>query len=58
MVKYIDTYIGEEALLEVYECECGFYIGLDVTFLDQVGDIDWRCPACERVHKVKGADDD
>jgi len=36
----------EEYVLEVIECDCGFHIGLDATYLDQVGDIDIKCPSC------------
>ena len=42
-LKPIET---EEYSLEVYECDCGFHIGLDATYLDQVGDIDIICPSC------------
>ena len=34
--------------LEVFECQCGFHIGLDASYLDQVGDITLPCPSCER----------
>lgn len=37
---------NDEVQLEVVECDCGFHIGLDATFLDQVGDIEIHCPAC------------
>ncbi len=31
--------------LAVYECPgCGFHLGLDVTYLDQQGDLDVPCP--------------
>jgi hypothetical protein len=36
----------EEYSLEVVECECGFHIGLDATYLDQVDKIDINCPNC------------
>ena len=32
--------------LEVYECSCGFHIGVDYTYLDQVGDLSVSCPVC------------
>jgi len=36
----------EEYSLEVVECECGFHMGLDATYLSQVGDISIKCPSC------------
>jgi DNA-directed RNA polymerase subunit RPC12/RpoP len=36
----------EEYTLEVIECDCGFHIGLDATYLSQVGDINIKCPSC------------
>jgi hypothetical protein len=38
--------------LELYECQCGFHFGVDATYLDQVGDIELKCPSCEEVHKI------
>lgn len=38
---------------EVIECECGFHIGLDATYLDQVADIDIKCPACGETISVR-----
>ncbi|KKN26571.1 hypothetical protein LCGC14_0873390 [marine sediment metagenome] len=38
------TPVGVE--LVVVECGCGFHIGLDHTFLDQVGTTDVVCPSC------------
>ncbi len=32
--------------LEVGECECGYHFGVDVTYLDQVGDLLLVCPNC------------
>lgn len=32
--------------LEVYECECGFHIGLDATYLEQVEEVVIECPSC------------
>ena len=51
MSKYIEDVSGELSSLEVYECMCGFHIGLDSSFLDQVSDdISVECPSCgERI---------
>lgn len=42
-LKSIET---EEVQFEVVECDCGMHLGLDATFLDQVGDFTLVCPAC------------
>ena len=35
--------------LEVYECNCGFHIGIDSSYLEQVEDtVQIECPACGR----------
>lgn len=39
----------EKVELEYIECDCGFHIGLDATYLDQVGDFKINCPACQKV---------
>ena len=35
--------------LEVIECDCGFHLGLDSTYLEQVGPITIECPVCGNV---------
>lgn len=42
-LKDVET---DRYVLEVYECDCGFHIGLDASYLDQVGDIIIPCPGC------------
>jgi len=32
--------------LEVVECDCGYHMGIDATYLDQVGDFATFCPSC------------
>jgi hypothetical protein len=34
--------------LEVGECDCGYHFGIDATFLEQVSDVKFPCPACGR----------
>ncbi len=46
-MKYIETVSTETVELEVIECSCGFHIGIDGTYLDQVGDIKMECPSCQ-----------
>lgn len=33
----------------VFECGCGFHIGLDASYLDQVNDIVLPCPNCDTI---------
>jgi len=39
----------EEYSLEVIECGCGFHIGIDASYIDQVGPVDIECPSCEEM---------
>jgi len=43
MLKDIET---DEVSLCVVECDCGFHLGIDATFLDQEGDFIIFCPSC------------
>lgn len=51
-IKLLDSITGDgfehdtDYELEVIECQCGFHIGLDSTFLDQVDCINIPCPSC------------
>jgi hypothetical protein len=46
-MKYLGTATFGPAELEVYECDCGFHIGVDASYLDQVCQIyNTACPAC------------
>lgn len=33
--------------LEIVECACGFHLGVDATFLLQVGAVTVACPSCQ-----------
>ncbi len=37
------------AELEVIECTCGYHMGIDATYVAQVGDFVAPCPSCGRV---------
>ena len=39
-MKYILDMEQEGVQLSVYECYCGFHLGVDTTYLDQVGGIE------------------
>lgn len=47
MSEYICDISNDKVALEVYECYCGFHIGVDSSFLEQVQvPISVECPAC------------
>lgn len=52
-MKIIGDCETEKFSLEVIECGCGFHLGLDTTYLDQVGPIKTTCPACKKKIFVK-----
>ena len=35
--------------IEVIECDCGYHMGIDSSFLEQVGHFKTRCPSCDKV---------
>ena len=45
-MKRLQSVENEHVQLEVIECDCGFHLGLDATYLDQVGDLVMKCPVC------------
>lgn len=45
-LKSIET---KEYTLEVIECNCGYHMGIDATYLDQVGDFITICPNCSAI---------
>lgn len=45
-MTYVESVETEKVTLEVYECVCGFHLGLDATYLEQAGDVSIICPAC------------
>jgi hypothetical protein len=47
-MKRLQSCENQEYSLEVIECTCGFHIGFDATFIDQVGDFAFDCPSCGR----------
>ena len=45
-MKQLTNIETHEYQLVVIECDCGFHVGLDATYLIQVEDIVFPCPAC------------
>ena len=35
--------------IEVIECDCGYHLGVDRTFIEQVGHFETVCPCCENI---------
>ena len=51
MLKEINKEICE---LDYYECEaCGGHLGIDATYLLQVGSVDGVCPYCGESYEIK-----
>lgn len=46
--KRLPSVENDQVSLEVMECVCGFHMGLDATYMDQVADFTFRCPSCDR----------
>ncbi len=43
----------EKFVLEVWECKCGFHLGIDSTYLDQVGLVTITCPSCSTLISIE-----
>ena len=48
-MKRLDSIETDKYVLEVLECNCGFHLGIDASYLDQVGDFKMHCPSCKQV---------
>ena len=35
--------------IEIIECDCGYHLGVDMTFVEQVGDFTTICPSCKKM---------
>jgi len=46
MPKYIESVSTEKVELDMYECTCGFHLGIDATYLEQVSEVSIVCPSC------------
>ena len=51
MCKFIESVSSDRVELEVYECSCGFHIGIDSSYLEQVDDVEIICPSCGELIK-------
>jgi len=53
---FIECINSDKTELSVYECTCGFHLGIDSTYLEQVGEVSIPCPCCGK--KFITANDD
>ena len=47
-IKFIESIETDKVSMEIYECECGYHMGVDSSFLEQVSHIASICPSCEK----------
>ena len=47
-MKRLESMSNDTVELEVIECDCGYHMGIDATYLEQVDDIKFACPNCEK----------
>ena len=45
-MKRLNSAVTEQYELEVIECDCGYHMGIDATYLLQVGEVVVDCPSC------------
>lgn len=57
MITELQSVETEQYSLCVFECVCGFHIGIDATYLDQVGEVKVRCPSCQANLYIKAEED-
>ena len=53
VVKVLQSVETDQYSLDVIECSCGYHMGIDSTFLEQVGDFKTICPSCSREIETK-----
>lgn len=56
--KYIESVTTDKVELEIYECSCGFHLGIDATYIDQVDDCSFVCPSCGETISTEENDND
>jgi len=45
-MEHLGSIETDRTQLEVGECDCGFHFAFDATFMEQIGDFIFECPAC------------
>jgi len=52
--KYVEDVQTGKCSLEIVECGgCGFHMGIDATYLEQVDGVDIPCPSCGEMISVE-----
>ena len=46
-MKRLESINNGQVEMEVVECDCGFHMGLDSTYMEQVEDFVIACPSCK-----------
>ena len=46
-MKRLDSIENEQVQLEIIECDCGYHMGIDASYLINVGDFKCHCPSCD-----------
>lgn len=58
MAKLIETVETDKCSLSVYECDCGFHLGIDTSYLEQMDEVKTLCPSCGAEIVTKDSDED
>ena len=58
MVNYIGSVRTYGTGLEIYECACGFSIGVDSSYLMQVEGVKIKCPNCSEIMQLGAVSED
>ena len=54
-MELLEAVTTPRTVLEVYECtHCGYHLGVDSTYLEQIGDVHGYCPGCMRNFIIEG----
>ena len=48
-MRYVESLEGKIASISVIECDCGYHLGVDSSYISQVGHIITPCPACSKM---------
>lgn len=51
--KQLQSVETDEYSLEIIQCSCGFHLGIDATYLEQIGDFIILCPCCSKFLNTK-----
>ena len=47
--NWVCDFENEFCTMDIYKCSCGFHIGLDSTYIDQISEIEIECPNCNKM---------